>query len=92
MILPADRESRFLMNREPPLIEHNPNEGKRDWTWAIGWVVVALMWAGYWTYLPFQWEGIMLGLGTGICLACWAIDITGNKVPESWRGKPPRSR
>jgi hypothetical protein len=39
----------------------------------------------------FDWRSVALGFGTGGILVAWAMDITGNKVPNWWRSKPPRS-
>lgn len=75
-------------------IEHDPNEPKIDRTpfkWWPAWLVVALIWFGEWYYGYFDWGQIILGLGTGVMLTAWAIETTGNKVPESWRRKPPRN-
>jgi hypothetical protein len=32
-----------------------------------------------------------MGGASGLILATWAIEITGNKIPDSWRSKPPRT-
>jgi hypothetical protein len=53
--------------------------------------MVAIGWAGYLYSFPADWVSISLGLFTGIVLACWAIEITGNKVPPSWRRNSPGS-
>ncbi|MGY5779973.1 hypothetical protein [Rhizobium sp. LEGMi135b] len=34
-----------------------------------------------------DWISLCLGLGLGCTLAGWAIEITGNKVPEGWKSK-----
>ncbi len=71
-------------------IEHDPNEPKIDRSMKIYWIaaiVLALLWIGQWYFDGFDWEQIMLGLGTGILLTAWAIDVSGNKIPESWRRK-----
>ncbi|MBB6304051.1 hypothetical protein GGE67_004692 [Rhizobium leucaenae] len=75
-------------------IEHDPNEPKMDrgagpWRWVLP--IVALLWIGNLVYYPIDWHSIALGGGTGIVLALWAIEITGNKVPDSWRRKSSRS-
>lgn len=72
-------------------IEHDPDEPKIDrssFPYWQGFVVVGLLWAGYLYSFEFQWLPIALGLGTGVMLTAWAIEITGNKVPQSWRTKP----
>lgn len=75
-------------------IDHDPEEPKIDrgpGPWRSALVVIALLWAGYlYSFVP-DWTAIALGVGTGGVLVAWAIEITGNKVPASWRTKPPRS-
>lgn len=71
-------------------IEHNPDEPKIDRTpfpWWIGWVFIAILWGGSLSFGMVEWHSIALGGLTGIMLATWAIDITGNKAPENWRKK-----
>lgn len=72
-------------------IDHDPNEftDKRAGWWST-WLVVALAWAGYLYFHPFDWWSVAIGIGTGCMLTAWAMDMTGGKVPESWRSKPPR--
>ena len=80
------------MNREPPIIDHNENEKRPTNTiWWVIWPIVALGWLGTGYSFGFDWHQIALGVFTGLVLATWAIEITGNKVPDSWRSKPPRS-
>lgn len=52
-------------------------------------MIVALLWAWAWYFRTFDWEMIALGGFTGMVLATWAIEITGNKIPDSWRPKEP---
>lgn len=81
------------MNREPPIIDHNEHEKRpTNAIWWVIWPIVALQWVGYLYFREFDWWSIALGAGTGLVLATWAIEITGNKVPDSWRSKPPRRR
>lgn len=72
-------------------IDHDPNEfaDKRAGWWST-WLVVALAWAGYLYFHPFDWWSIAIGGLTVGVLAAWAIDVTGGKVPDSWRSKTPR--
>lgn len=73
-------------------IDHNPYEKRpTNRIWWAAWTIVALLWFGQW-YSGFDWPQIMLGVGTGAILAAWAIEITGNKVPESWTNAARRSR
>lgn len=72
-------------------IEHDSDEPPVDrtpgpWKWAA--VVLVLLWAWYLYFMPFAWHGIALGFMTGGIFTAWVIEITGNKVPASWRGKP----
>jgi prepilin signal peptidase PulO-like enzyme (type II secretory pathway) len=70
---------------EPLLIEHNGHEKRPTnaiW-WAL-WIIVGLQWVGTAYFFDFNWHQIALGAFTGMLLASWAIDITGNKVPDSW--------
>ncbi|OCP36732.1 hypothetical protein BC360_05080 [Ensifer sp. LC163] len=75
-------------------IDHDPDEPKIDrgpgpWRWVFP--ILAVGWAGYLHAFTFDWTSIALGAGTGAVIMAWAIEITGNKVPESWRTKPPGS-
>jgi hypothetical protein len=75
-----------------PTIDHDPNEftDKRA-GWPSTFLIVSLLWVGSWYFgLIRDWHSLMLGLGTGAVIAAWAIDVTGGKIPSSWRSKPPR--
>lgn len=72
-------------------IDHDPNEPKPDRSrgpWRVIWPIIGLLWIWYFYFEPFNWASIAIGFGTGAILAAWAIEITGNKIPDSWRGKP----
>lgn len=75
--------------KQRPTIDHNPHERRPTNTiWWVALAIIIALWV--WTLTgdaPVQWQNIMLGLGTGGLLAIWAIEITGNKVPESWTRK-----
>lgn len=72
--------------REPPTIEHNPHEKRQtNGIWWLLWLFVVLLWVWYLYFFEFDWPAIALGAFTMGVLATWAIDITGNKVPDSWR-------
>lgn len=78
---------------EPNTIDHNPNEKRQPWwLWWVAWAFVALLWLGQWYTDGFEWDNIMLGIGTGVLLASWAIDIGGVETPASWRRKTMRRR
>lgn len=73
------------MNDQPPTIEHSEHEKRPTSTiWWVLLVIIAFCWFTTWRYHGFDWGQIALGAGSGIVLALWAIEITGNKVPESW--------
>lgn len=87
-------ESRGIHAISPEMnqIEHNPHERRMaNRIWWAAWAIVAVMWSGQWYVDGFDWGQIALGAFTGMILAAWAIDITGNKVPESWT-KPASRR
>jgi len=70
---------------EPPAIEHNIHEKRPTnalW-WAL-WLLVGGLWVGTGFLIGFDWHQIALGAFTGMLLASWSIERTGNKVPESW--------
>lgn len=56
----------------------------------MAFILLVLLWAGYLYTATFDWHSIALGVATGGILAAWAIEVTGNKVPSSWRAKGPR--
>ena len=72
-------------------IDHNPNEKRPTNTiWWIAWLIVAMLWIGTGYFFGYDWRQIALGALSATVLTGWAVEITGNKVPESWRNKPPR--
>jgi len=79
------------MKSRQPSIDHNPHEKRPgNGIWWAAWGMVALGWILNLYSDPVSWRWLALGGFTGIVLAVWAIEITGNKVPDSWRGKTPR--
>lgn len=79
--------------REPPTIEHNPHEKRQTNTiWWVIWPIIVLQWAGYLYFHEFDWWSVAIGGGTGIVLATWAIEITGNKTPDWMKSHPRRNR
>jgi len=67
-------------------IEHNPHEKRLTngvW-WALA-IMLIVLWGGYFYFNAPDWWGVLLGLGSGSMLATWAIEKTGNKVPDIWR-------
>jgi hypothetical protein len=73
-----------------PLIDHDPEEPKKPYRpvpwWAL-WLIVAIGWISYASSETFDLYPIALGFLTGGILATWALEITGNKTPESWKSK-----
>lgn len=76
---------------ENKTIEHAENESRP--TNRIWWVILAILTALWITQLydGVDWDQIALGGFTGMALATWAIEITGNKVPPSWLSPRKRS-
>ncbi|ESZ50971.1 hypothetical protein X730_12035 [Mesorhizobium sp. L103C565B0] len=73
-------------------IDHNPKERRTANTiWWVLWPIIGLLWASNLYFGLIDKMSVLLGLGTGAVLATWAIEITGNRAPESWTRKPPRS-
>lgn len=75
-------------------IDHDKNEPPVDrspapWRWVLP--LIALAWCGYLYSFEVHWASIALGVMTGAGIVAWAIDITGNKTPASWRRNPPGS-
>lgn len=70
-------------------IDHDPNEPKidrSDFPWWAAWVMLALCWT-YFLSHEIDWASLMAGGATMGILILWAVDTTGNKVPDSWRKK-----
>ncbi|TCL70531.1 hypothetical protein [Rhizobium sp. BK251] len=76
-------------------IEHDPEEPKyeRDrGPWPFLFPAIALLWIGSFFYFKLDWHSIALGGGTACVITLWAIEVTGNKVPDSWRNSSRRRR
>jgi hypothetical protein len=75
-----------------PIIDHDPEEPQIDrspgpWRWVFPVLLVGVavnLFTG-----QLSWPSFMGGVAVGGVLAAWAIEITGNKVPESWKSKSP---
>lgn len=83
-----------IMSGWMPEIDHEPEERRptnRIW-WVAGIIILGLWVTQLIRSGPesFEWDQIALGGFTVGILALWAIEITGNKVPDSWRGKGRR--
>ncbi len=76
-------------------IDHDPEEPKVDrgpGPWRLVLPIIGLGWIWYLYFMPLDWPSIALGLMTGGGIVAWAIDVTGNKVPDSWRKSPRPDR
>ena len=74
----------------PPLIDHIPNEKRPPW-W-LWWAVFGML-ACLWLLQidrEVDWATVMLGIGTGVLVTAWSMEITGGEVPASWRSKSRR--
>lgn len=81
------------MSERPPIIDHDETEfADKRAHWPSTWIIVAFLVIGNLYYFPFDWRSATMGFLTGLMLAAWAIDVTGGKVPKSWRRRPPGSR
>jgi hypothetical protein len=75
-------------------IDHDPEEPKVDrgpgpWRWVFPILLIGVAINAYTGAL--DWTSFAGGVAFGGVLAAWAIEVTGNKVPDSWKSKPPRS-
>jgi hypothetical protein len=71
---------------EPPLIDHIPNEQRPSKAlWWVLWAAVILLWVWYLYFFEFDWPAIAIGGFTMGVLITWSVEMTGNKVPGSWR-------
>ncbi len=70
----------------PPLIEHNPHEKRQsNAIWWFWWPALAVLWTGYLIFFEFDWPSIAIGGLTMGILVTWSMEMTGGKVPDSWR-------
>lgn len=64
-------------------IDHNPNEKRpSNGIWWILWIMIAFQWVAYFSFREPDWWSICIGGFTAGVLALWAIEMTGNKVPD----------
>lgn len=73
---------------EPPIIDHDPDEppvdrGPGPWRWVFPVVAIVLMLNI--ATRDIDWVSLLLGIGAGGIFTAWVLEITGNKVPASWR-------
>jgi hypothetical protein len=72
-------------------IEHIPGEKRQgNGIWWLLLVILILCWAGYFWFHKVDVWSLSLGGFTMTVLVSWAVELTGNKVPESWRRQPDR--
>lgn len=70
------------------LVEHKESEERpSNAIWWFTLAILALLWSGYLYFHEFEWLPVALGGYTGMALATWAIEITGNKTPEFMKTK-----
>lgn len=73
-------------------IDHDHNEPKIDrtpgpWRWVFPVLFITVMINAFTGTI--SWPSFLGGVGFGGVLAAWAIEITGNKTPDSWRRQSP---
>lgn len=76
-------------------IDHDQNEPPVDrtpgpWRWVFPVLLVGVALTAFTRGL--DWVSFAGGIGLGGVFTAWILEITGNKVPASWRGNSPRSR
>ncbi|TAX92016.1 hypothetical protein ELH97_08790 [Rhizobium leguminosarum] len=75
-------------------IDHDPKEPKVDrgpGPWKSTFAVVLGIFLLNLFTRSIDWVSLSLGAGIGGCVVAWAIEITGNKIPDSWRSKSRNS-
>jgi hypothetical protein len=75
-----------------PTIDHNPHErprksGEPRFMWWVGFVILALLWAWFFTFQIPSWVSVGIGFGTGLMVMAWAADIWGDKP---YKEPPPK--
>lgn len=73
-----------------PIIEHDKSEPKIDrgpgpWRWVFPVLLVGVAINAF--TRGVDWISFAGGLALGCTLAGWAIEVTNNKVPESWKSR-----
>lgn len=76
-------------------IDHNAEEPKIDrgrgpWRWVFPMLFLGVGISAFTRGL--DWVSFAAGIALGCTLAGWAIEVTGNKVPDSWKSKSARGR
>ena len=74
-------------------IEHDPNEFKKggNGIWYLAALVLSAIWVATFLVHDIDRHSVFLGAATAGFVCCWAFDITGGKMPRSWRRKPPNA-
>ena len=77
------------MKREPPVIDHDPDEPPLDrtgnWPYWVGFALLAVLWIGNLALFTLDWHSIVLGAATGGIFVAIVLDYTGNRVPKWMR-------
>lgn len=70
-------------------IDHDPDEPPKNRSgFGLYWAnlaMLAMLWATQLYAGNMNWQSVALGLWTGLLLATWAIELTGNKAPRWMR-------
>ena len=79
------------MSNKPPIIEHDETEfADKSADWPATFAILGIIIAGNLYFWPFDWRSGLIGFLSGLMLTAWAMDMTGGKIPKSWRRKPRR--
>jgi hypothetical protein len=49
------------------------------WLYPAGFLMLAIAWIGLFAFETVSWVSLALGLGTGIMVTAWVVEVTGNK-------------
>lgn len=90
----AVNEVRTPHGYQMEFLEHDNDEPKIDRKFPAPWKLLAALiafsaFAYFYSNTP-DWWALALGGFAGITLALWAVEVTGNKVPNSWRSNSSR--
>lgn len=72
-------------------IDHDPNEPKIDRSkggWLSTFAVLGFGFAILLYYGQIEWYSLFIGAAIASAFTAWAMEYTGNKIPDRWRKKP----